>query len=63
VFVREDQRSHGLGTQLMQAFELWAVQNRCILVALATAGAKGFYESLGYATKASYFKKYLSKEQ
>jgi GNAT superfamily N-acetyltransferase len=60
VFVKEDQRRRGVGKQLMQAFEQWAGQNRCVLVSLATAGAKGFYESLGYATRASYFKKYLS---
>ena len=43
------------------AFEEWAGQNHCVLVSLATAGAKEFYEALGYEAKASYFKKYLSK--
>ncbi len=61
VFVREDCRCRGIGTLLMGAFELWAIQHGCILVSLATAGAKEFYESLGYASKASYYKKYLSK--
>lgn len=60
VFVKEEQRRCGAGSQLMLAFELWATQNSCVLVSLATSGAKEFYEALGYATKASYFKKYLS---
>lgn len=63
VLVREDRRRRGIGRQLMRGFELWATRNRCILVSLATAGAKEFYHALGYATKASYFKKYLSSEQ
>jgi GNAT superfamily N-acetyltransferase len=63
VLVREDQRRRGVGRQLMRDFELWATQNRCVLVSLATAGAKEFYQALGYATKASYFKKYLSPAQ
>ena len=60
VLVREDLRRRGVGRQLMGGFELWAAQNRCVLVSLATAGAKEFYEALGYTTKAAYFKKYLS---
>jgi GNAT superfamily N-acetyltransferase len=62
VLVREDRRRRGAGRQLMRGFELWATQNRCVLVSLATAGAKEFYQALGYAEKASYFKKYLSSE-
>jgi GNAT superfamily N-acetyltransferase len=53
-------RGHGVGGQLMSAFEAWAAHNSCILVALATRGAAPFYEHLGYASKAGYFKKYLA---
>lgn len=63
VLVREDRRGRGAGRQLMRGFELWATENRCVLVSLATAGAKEFYQALGYAEKAAYFKKYLSSEQ
>lgn len=59
VYVTEDKRGRGAGKELMRAFELWAMQNRCVQVSLATAGAKGFYESIGYKSTASYFKKYL----
>ncbi len=62
IYVHEDQRRSGVGKQLMLDFERWAEENRCVLVSLATAGAKSFYETLGYTSKASYFKKYLSSE-
>jgi GNAT superfamily N-acetyltransferase len=52
-------RQQGVGRLLMQAFEAWAQENGCKLVSLATAGASGFYERLGYGTKAGYYKKYL----
>jgi GNAT superfamily N-acetyltransferase len=52
-------RQHGVGRLLMEAFEAWAEENSCKLVSLATAGASGFYERLGYGTKAGYYKKYL----
>jgi GNAT superfamily N-acetyltransferase len=61
VLVMEDRRGLGIGTQLVGRFEEWARQSGCVLVSLATAGAKGFYESLGYSTKAGYFKKYLPR--
>lgn len=63
VLVRADQRRRGVGRQLMRAFELWAGKSRCVLVSLATAGAKEFYQTLGYETRASYFKKYLSSDE
>jgi GNAT superfamily N-acetyltransferase len=63
VLVRADQRRRGVGRHLMRAFELWAGKSRCVLVSLATAGAKEFYQTLGYETGASYFKKYLSSDE
>jgi GNAT superfamily N-acetyltransferase len=60
IFVRPDRRGQGIGRMLMTAFESWALSRDCKLVALATAGAGPFYEHLGYASKAGYYKKYLS---
>lgn len=53
-------RGQSHGTSLMEHFEIWAQGNECALVGLATGGAKGFYEQLGYQSQAGYFKKYLS---
>lgn len=60
ILVRPERRGHGIGRMLMEAFEHWARSKNCRLVSLATAGAGPFYEHLGYATKAAYYKKYLS---
>lgn len=60
ILVRPDVRGQGVGRLLMDAFEKWAAGRNCKLVSLATAGAGAFYEHLGYATKAGYYKKYLT---
>lgn len=59
ILVDAEARSCGVGRQLMSAFETWAARHHSVLVALATRGAATFYEHLGYASKAGYFKKYL----
>jgi GNAT superfamily N-acetyltransferase len=59
VLVVEPFRGKGVGRLLMQAFERWSRDASCVLVSLATRGAAGFYERIGYESKASYFKKYL----
>lgn len=59
VFVTESARGGGVGRRLMDAFEAWSNEKKCVLVSLATRGAAPFYEHLGYATQASYYKKYL----
>jgi GNAT superfamily N-acetyltransferase len=59
IFVAADLREKGIGKSLMKTFERWAMDGDCVLVGLATAGAAGFYERLGYASKAAYFKKYV----
>jgi GNAT superfamily N-acetyltransferase len=60
ILVLPELRREGIGSQLMEAFEAWAGVLNCRSVALATRGAAPFYEHLGYATTAGYFKKYLS---
>ena len=52
-------RGQGIGRLLVRAFERWAREQGCVLVSLATAGSGGFYERLGYTSKAGYYKKYL----
>lgn len=52
-------RGRGLGRCLMTAFERWASEHGCKLVALATGGARGFYQQLGYHSRAGYYKKSL----
>lgn len=59
VLVLDRVRRAGVGRMLMVAFEAWATEAGCKLTALATAGAADFYQTLGYSTKAGYFKKYL----
>lgn len=59
ILVAEPIRGHGCGRQLMDAFEHWAARHHCVLVSLATRGAASFYEHLGYAARAAYYKKYL----
>jgi GNAT superfamily N-acetyltransferase len=52
-------RGRGIGRRLMEAFEAWARSHACALVSLATSGAGPFYQRLGYASTAEYYKKYL----
>jgi GNAT superfamily N-acetyltransferase len=59
IMVAAGDRGAGVGQQLMAAFERWAVDHKCVLIGLATRGAAPFYERLGYASTAGYFKKYL----
>jgi GNAT superfamily N-acetyltransferase len=59
VFVRAEDRQHGLGKALMAAFEQWAADQGCGLVALATRRAAPFYRALGYDESAAYFRKLL----
>ena len=59
ILVVPDERGAGLGARLMNAFEAWAARQQCTHVALATRSAGPFYERLGYASRAEYFKKYL----
>ena len=60
IWVEPDYRDRGTGRLLMDAFEDWASRRGCVQVSLATRGAAPFYEKLGYASNAGYFKKYLN---
>ena len=59
VLVRTELRGAGLGRALMSAFERWAAEQGCALVALATRRAASFYRALGYEESAAYFRKLL----
>ncbi len=59
VLVRDGHRGHGLGRALMGAFERWAADGECALVALATRRSAAFYRSLGYQDSAAYLHKVL----
>jgi GNAT superfamily N-acetyltransferase len=60
IWVEPEYRRQGIGRQLMDAFESWASGRGCVQVSLATRGAAPFYEKIGYASSAAYFKKYLN---
>jgi GNAT superfamily N-acetyltransferase len=59
VAVRRQDRGCGIGRAMMNAFEDWAGQQNCALVALATRRAAPFYRALGYDESAAYFRKLL----
>jgi GNAT superfamily N-acetyltransferase len=59
IVVRPQDRGRGTGRVLMSAFERWAEEQGCALVALATRRAAPFYRALGYAESAAYFRKVL----
>jgi GNAT superfamily N-acetyltransferase len=59
VLVREGHRGRGAGRALMEAFERWAAEGECALVALATRRAAPFYRALGYENSAAYLRKVL----
>jgi GNAT superfamily N-acetyltransferase len=59
IAVRSGQRGRGTGRALMEAFERWAAEHGCALVALATRRAAPFYQALEYEESAAYFRKVL----
>jgi GNAT superfamily N-acetyltransferase len=59
IVVRYQDRGRGIGKILMDAFEQWAAEQGCALVALATRRAAPFYRALGYEESAAYFRKVL----
>jgi GNAT superfamily N-acetyltransferase len=61
ILVTEGGRGQGTGRALMAAFEAWAADHGCALVALATRRAAPFYRALGYEESAAYFRKLLTR--
>ena len=59
VYVKQPYRKEGLGRLLMRTFEKEAKCRGGRLVALATRRAEFFYQSIGYESSATYFKKHL----
>jgi GNAT superfamily N-acetyltransferase len=59
ILVRGEYRRSGAGRDLMTAFEEWAREGGCALVALATRRAAPFYRALGYEESAVYHRKIL----
>ena len=59
ITVAETFRHQGIGRLLVQHFEQWAAARDATLVALATRRAASFYQALGYAESATYFRKLL----
>ncbi|MBA1145729.1 GNAT family N-acetyltransferase [Ectothiorhodospiraceae bacterium WFHF3C12] len=57
--VTEDLRNSGIGRQLVQAFETWALEQGCGRAALAAQLAGPFYESLGYEAAGTHYRKPL----
>ena len=62
VYVRGGLRGRGIGRALMTAFEQWARERDCALVALATRRAAPFYHALGYQDSAAYLRKLLHEQ-
>jgi GNAT superfamily N-acetyltransferase len=60
IVVRDQERGHGVGRLLMDAFEQWADARGCALVALATRRAAPFYRALGYEESAAYLRKVMT---
>ena len=63
VVVRRSHRRRGIGRMLMNAFEDWAADEGCALVALATRRAAPFYRELGYEESAAYLRKLLVTQE
>jgi len=59
IMVSEAFRRQGVGRKLMEAFEAWAKVRQVKQIALATRRAADFYEALGYAESAAYFRKQI----
>ena len=59
IYVKEELRRNRVGINLMESISLWIGNGDCKLIALATNGAKEFYNELGFQDSARYFKKYL----
>jgi GNAT superfamily N-acetyltransferase len=59
IFVLEEYRGNNIGKQLMEEIETRALERGSRLIALATRRASEFYNAIGYAESATYYKKAL----
>jgi len=59
IMVQSEYRRTGLGGHLMESFELWCKSKGAVLSALATRRASNFYEAIGYAESATYYRRLL----
>ena len=59
IMVKSEFRRKGVGKSLMEGFEAWAVSKESRLIALATRRAFNFYQAIGYAASATYFRKVI----
>ncbi|MGI6094803.1 MAG: GNAT family N-acetyltransferase [Lachnospiraceae bacterium] len=61
VVVSPEQRNEGVGTQLMEALEVYAKEKQCAYTILVSSGhrkeAHKFYEKLGYTDNVKGFRK------
>ena len=59
IMVHSEHRRTGLGGHLMESFECWCKTKGAVLSALATRRASKFYEVIGYAESATYYRRLL----
>lgn len=59
IMVEPEYRRSGVGALLMHKFEEWAAARGAVLSALATRRASRFYEAIGYAESATYYRRLL----
>lgn len=59
IMVREDLRRKGIGKDLMESVEQWAVIRESKLIGLATRRAASFYNEIGYDESAIFFRKMI----
>lgn len=59
IMVEKSFRRQNVGHMLMKEFEAWAASRKSKLVALATRRASDFYQAIGYAESAAYFRKLI----
>ena len=59
IMVNASCRRRGIGKSLMRSAEVWAANQGCKLMALATRRAADFYEAIDYEASATYYRKLI----
>ena len=57
IMVEQNFRSRGIGQKLMHEFESWCASRNSAFINTATHSATKFYESRGYKSHATYFRR------